>query len=132
MQRAIYISFGCRSLSLNRSSSSSHPPFPLHLSWSSAAAFERRCLHLKEWLAECTVCLETLLPLLENMEEILMNIWGSTFLVENDFNFQNEPCPHDFKVTKHFCLQSEVKRYRFITSCLWFHNSSFFFNISSL
>ena len=29
---------------------------------------------------------------------------GSTFLIENEFNFQNEPCPPNFKITKHSCL----------------------------
>lgn len=39
----------------------------------------------------------------------IINILGSTFLVENDFNFQNELRPYDFKITKHSCLRLKWK-----------------------
>lgn len=39
----------------------------------------------------------------------IVNIWGRTFLVENDFNLQNEPCPHNFRITKHSHLRMKWK-----------------------
>lgn len=39
----------------------------------------------------------------------ITNVQGNTFLAENDFNFQNELCPHDFKIIKPSCLHLKWK-----------------------